>query len=99
MDRPRPPTTPTPSPGSTVAVRQDGHSTDTASGRTGSRTQGTAGSLVVTPFVAASMNCSSHGHKPSGAGPAAGQGRVGSAPPGTRTPNPLIKSQLLCQLS
>ena len=22
-----------------------------------------------------------------------------SAPPGTRTPNPLIKSQLLCQLS
>src|SRR5262249_7352245 len=24
---------------------------------------------------------------------------LGGAPPGTRTPNPLIKSQLLCQLS
>jgi hypothetical protein len=23
----------------------------------------------------------------------------GGAPPGTRTPNPLVKSQLLCQLS
>ena len=32
------------------------------------------------------------------AGPAGAEGSNG-APPGTRTPNPLIKSQLLCQLS
>ncbi len=66
-------------------------------GRAGSRAPDLAEALVPRRVITSGLT-SSQPHPATAAGLEKGQVRKG-APSGTRTPNPLIKSQLLCQLS